>query len=228
MHLPDCIEAHQLTWFCLWRYAGVVVDEVEVLPSEPPQRPTSVPQALQQNMPLASVSNPLLLRSSSLCHACCGVLCHAVLCMLCCAVLCHDVHSTRHSQCGKAPGCSAGRILHFQGPSSQACFTAPACTCLAHTTSRQLTTPLESRVAVLPWLEDSYNGFAGAEQRFEASWQCASIHPLQAGAKAGAAAYQAHPACAAAQPLQALQLWPSERGELADGAAGAPHNSAAG
>ena len=36
--------------------AGVVVDEVEVLPSDPPQRPTSVPQALQQNMPLASVS----------------------------------------------------------------------------------------------------------------------------------------------------------------------------
>ena len=35
--------------------AGVVVDEVEVLPSDPPQRPTSVPQALQQNMPLASV-----------------------------------------------------------------------------------------------------------------------------------------------------------------------------
>lgn len=36
----------------------MVVDEVEVLPSEPPQRPTSVPQALQQNMPLASVSLP--------------------------------------------------------------------------------------------------------------------------------------------------------------------------
>lgn len=36
--------------------SGVVVDEVEVLPSDPPQRPTSVPQALQQNMPLASVS----------------------------------------------------------------------------------------------------------------------------------------------------------------------------
>lgn len=43
-------------------WAGLVVDEVEVLPSEPPQRPTSVPQALQQNMPLASVSclSPLL------------------------------------------------------------------------------------------------------------------------------------------------------------------------
>ncbi|DBA90981.1 TPA: hypothetical protein ACH3X2_004190 [Trebouxia sp. C0005] len=39
--------------------AGVVVDEVEVLPSDPPQRPTSVPQALQQNMPLASVLNSI-------------------------------------------------------------------------------------------------------------------------------------------------------------------------
>ncbi|KAK9816567.1 hypothetical protein WJX72_002063 [[Myrmecia] bisecta] len=35
--------------------AGQLVDEVEVPPSHPPQRPTSVPQALQQNMPLASI-----------------------------------------------------------------------------------------------------------------------------------------------------------------------------
>lgn len=35
--------------------AGVLVDEVEVQAAEPPERPTSVPQALQQNMPLASV-----------------------------------------------------------------------------------------------------------------------------------------------------------------------------
>ena len=50
-------------------HVGVVVDEVEVLPSDPPQRPTSVPQALQQNMPLASVSHSY--PSAGLCFACC-------------------------------------------------------------------------------------------------------------------------------------------------------------
>ena len=52
-----CIGVAALHLDALWcMLAGVVVDEVEVLPSNPPQRPTSVPQALQQNMPLASVS----------------------------------------------------------------------------------------------------------------------------------------------------------------------------
>lgn len=35
--------------------AGSVVDEVEVGPVWPPARPTSVPLALQQSMPLARV-----------------------------------------------------------------------------------------------------------------------------------------------------------------------------
>jgi hypothetical protein len=60
-------------------HAGVVVDEVEVLPSDPPQRPTSVPQALQQNMPLAAVSCPYPLTCQ--CFACCfaAALCYAIL-----------------------------------------------------------------------------------------------------------------------------------------------------
>lgn len=52
-----CLVACLLTVLLAMPDAGVVVDEVEVLPSDPPQRPTSVPQALQQNMPLASVSH---------------------------------------------------------------------------------------------------------------------------------------------------------------------------
>ena len=39
--------------------AGRMVDEVAVPPCDPPPRPTSVPQALQQTMPLAQVSNPV-------------------------------------------------------------------------------------------------------------------------------------------------------------------------
>ena len=74
--------------------AGVVVDEVEVLPSDPPQRPTSVPQALQQNMPLASVSPcfasaPLLQLTATdrLLLRPCFVLCDAVHAVLWCAML---------------------------------------------------------------------------------------------------------------------------------------------
>ena len=73
-------------------HAGVVVDEVEVLPSDPPQRPTSVPQALQQNMPLASVSRPYPL--TCLCFACC---CAAALCF------CLTSDATQH-----AGFCAAG------------------------------------------------------------------------------------------------------------------------
>jgi len=67
------LQAFMAYFYC---HVGVVVDEVEVLPSDPPQRPTSVPQALQQNMPLASVSCPDPLDWSVLCLllCCCTVL----------------------------------------------------------------------------------------------------------------------------------------------------------
>ncbi len=74
-HLAHAAGLHSFTpalsvmVYILSCYAGVVVDEVEVLPSDPPQRPTSVPQALQQNMPLASVSRPYPLTCQ--CFACC-------------------------------------------------------------------------------------------------------------------------------------------------------------
>eukprot|EP00891_Asterochloris_glomerata_P005689 jgi/Astpho2/5689/fgenesh1_pg.00079_%23_100_t len=51
---PDYRLPNGMKAFCYYD-AGVLVDEVEVQAAEPPERPTSVPQALQQNMPLASV-----------------------------------------------------------------------------------------------------------------------------------------------------------------------------
>lgn len=89
--------------------AGVVVDEVEVLPSDPPQRPTSVPQALQQNMPLASVSACFTLpahcyrQTAALAmHACLLGNNGAVGCCACCAVLrllCHNLQESSHASC---------------------------------------------------------------------------------------------------------------------------------
>lgn len=56
------------TAFCYYRN-GQLVDEIDVAPADAPPRPTTVPQALQKQMPLAEVLPMLVYHPHSGCIA---------------------------------------------------------------------------------------------------------------------------------------------------------------